>query len=155
MKPLKKIFAAAIAVTFIGMTTNANAQKAEWKELKEFHEVMSETFHPSQEGNFAPIKARIGEMVQKAEALKSSTIPADYNNKKVKKAVAQLVKDSKTLQAKIASGASDEEIKTSLSQLHDVFHKIVGLCSPSGDEHGHEKHDEHGEGKGHSEHHNE
>lgn len=154
MKTLKFLFLAICAMTTIGWNSNALAQKAEWKELKDFHGVMSQTFHPSEEGNLAPIKARIGEFVQKAEALKASTIPADYNNKKVKKAVAQLVKDSKALQAKITAGASDEEIKTSLSKLHDVFHKIVGLCSDSGESHDHEGHEKH-EGKGHSEHHNE
>ena len=141
---------ALIALT-ISLGTAAYAQDAlkNWKEMKDFHQVMSQTFHPSEEGNLQPIKTRIGEMVQKAEALKASKVPAELDNKKVRKHINKLVVDSKKLQAKIAAGASDEEITKALSALHDVFHKIVGLCSET-EEHGnegHEGHDhEHGEG---------
>jgi hypothetical protein len=141
---------ALIALT-ISLGTAAYAQDAlkNWKEMKDFHQVMSQTFHPSEEGNLQPIKTRIGEMAQKAEALKASKVPAELDNKKVRKHINKLVVDSKKLQAKIAAGASDEEITKALSALHDVFHKIVGLCSETED-HGHEGNEghnhEHGEG---------
>lgn len=140
----------AIAAAFIASTV-AFGQSAmqNWTELKDFHKVMSQTFHPSEEGNLEPIKTRIGEMVQKADALKASKVPADFNNKKVKKAINQLAKDSKALDAKIKAGATDAVITKSLSDLHDVFHKIVGLCSETED-HGHDH--EHGEGEGQHKH---
>ena len=40
------------------------------------------------------------------------------------------------LAKKIKNKASDEVIKTQLTTLHDVFHKIVGLCSTK-EEHEH------------------
>ena len=131
---MKTLNIATLSICFMliaAMTTKASAQSKfdAWPQLKEFHKVMSQTFHPVEEGNFEPIKTRIGEMVEKANALVSNPIPAEFNNKKVKKACAKLAKDSKKLQAKITAGATDEEIKTSLSALHDVFHTIVGLCS--------------------------
>lgn len=119
----------------------------EWAELVAFHKVMSQTFHPSEEGNLEPIKTRIGELVEKAKALQTSKIPDDFNNKKVKKAVTQLYKDSKALQKKIGAGASDADIKAALAGLHDVFHKIVGLCSENEDHdhnEGEHKHQEEG-----------
>lgn len=133
---------------FAAMANQAAAQnKQEWPELKEFHKVMAQTFHPSEEGNLEPIKTRIGEMVEKAKTLQSSKFPADYDNEKMKKAVDQLVADSEKLQADIKGGASDKKITKSLSGLHDVFHQIVGLCSATEDhEHGHE----HKEGEGHN-----
>ena len=33
-------------------------QKAKWKELEAFHEVMSKTFHPAEEGKLEPIRTR-------------------------------------------------------------------------------------------------
>lgn len=128
----------------IGNSTYAQAKLTDWAELVAFHKVMSQTFHPSEEGNLEPIKTRIGEMVEKAKALQASTPPADFKNKKVKKAVATLVKDSKALEAKIKAGATDEEIKTALTALHDTFHQIVGLCSENT-----EKDHEHKEGAEH------
>ena len=124
-------------IAAISNTGNAQSNLSSWTALTDFHKVMSQTFHPSEEGNLEPIKTRIGEMVEKAEALKSSEIPADFNTKKVKKAVKKLVTDSKKLQSSIKAGASDEQIKASLSSLHDVFHQIVGLCSAN-EEHDHD-----------------
>lgn len=142
----------SLLFVLVAGTSFSQSKLSDWKELTAFHKVMSQTFHPSEEGNLEPIKTRIDEMVTAADALKASAIPADYNNKKVKKAVAKLVKDSKTLKKTIASGATDETIKADLAKLHDVFHEIVGLCSAN-DEHHHgegngEEH-HHGEGEGH------
>ncbi len=41
----------------------------DWPALKDFHKVMSQTFHPSEEGNLQPIKERSGEMTQKADSI--------------------------------------------------------------------------------------
>lgn len=132
---------------FAALANQAAAQSKlqDWAELKEFHKVMAQTFHPSEEGNLEPIKTRIGEMVEKAKTLQASKFPADFDNEKIRKAVNQLVTDSQKLQVAIKKGASDKKITKSLSGLHDVFHQIVGLCS----ENEHHDHD-HKEGEGHS-----
>jgi superoxide dismutase len=104
----------------------------DWPELKSFHKVMAQTFHPSEEGNLEPIKTRIGELVEKANILAKSNIPQEFKSKKIIQALNQLVSDSKKLQKTIQSGASDEKIKKDLSKLHDVFHQIIGLCSNEG-----------------------
>lgn len=140
----KIIYTAIIALS----TTFAIAQnKAEWKELKDFHTVMSQTFHPAEEGNLKPIRERSAEMVKAAEAWKKSAIPADYKNvKDIQETLNKLVDGSKNLDKQIKAKASDEEIKKSITALHDVFHTIVGLCRPGHDDHkghGHDEHDGH------------
>lgn len=100
-----------------------------WPQLKEFHKVMSETFHPSEEGNLQPIKERSGEMFQKADALSRAAIPAEFNKKEVTAAIRKLATDSKKLDEMVKSKKSDKEITVALTNLHDVFHQIVGLCS--------------------------
>jgi len=124
---LKSIFSVALLFLVIGIS---NAQtKLEWKELSEFHTVMSQTFHPAEEGNFKPIRERSAEMIEKAAAWQKSAIPADYKSvKKIKKNLALLVKGTKALDKNIKSGSSDEKILTDLTALHDVFHNVVGLC---------------------------
>lgn len=101
----------------------------DWQALKDFHKVMSQTFHPSEEGNLQPIKERSGEMVQKAELLAKSIIPAEFNSKEVVAAVKKLETDSKKLDKLVKSKKSDKELTEALSKLHDVFHEIIGLCS--------------------------
>lgn len=101
----------------------------EWPALKDFHKVMSETFHPSEEGNLQPIKTRSGEMVLKADLVSKSIIPAEFNKKEVVAAIQKLKLDSKKLDKLVKGKKSDKEISEALTKLHDVFHEIIGLCS--------------------------
>lgn len=107
-----------------------------WPELKAFHGVMSQTFHPSEEGNLEPIRTRIDEFKTRAEALADSKIPDNLNNEKVKTAVADLKSGAAALKKQIDARANDETVKKAIADLHDVFHKIVGLCMhPETDKH--------------------
>jgi hypothetical protein len=111
----------------LGMQTTKAQSLDKWTELKEFHEVMASTFHPSEEGNYKPIRARSAEMAEKAQKLADSKIPKEFDNADVKKAVAKLAADSKSLDEKNKAGISNEELGKLLSALHDTFHQIVGL----------------------------
>ncbi|HMQ46035.1 MAG TPA: hypothetical protein PKA00_01295 [Saprospiraceae bacterium] len=127
----KKIFLLSFAFLagMSGQGLSAQSIFDQWMELKNFHGVMSQTFHPSEEGDLAPIKNRSGEMAEKAKVLAKSAIPATFQTTAIKAAVKQLKKDSKSLHKLIQGGKStDEQITTALNDLHDVFHQIVGLC---------------------------
>lgn len=132
MKNFKILF--AIITLFLVSTISAQT-KTDWKEKTEFHKVMSQTFHPAEEGNYAPIRSRVDEMVTKAIAFQKSEIPTDINNKKgVKKSLKKLVKQTKAFSKKVKSGASDADLKGDFEALHDIFHEVVGMCSAE-DEH--------------------
>lgn len=134
---MKKIVVMLLAMVVVSITAIAQSVN-DWAELKQFHGVMSQTFHPAEEGNLKPIKERSAEMLEKARALNKSKVPASFDKPEVKAAVADLEKGAEALHKLIQSGkATDVEIKAKLSALHDVFHKIVGLCNKK-DEHGHE-----------------
>lgn len=109
-----------------------------WTELKEFHKVMAQTFHPMEEGNYKPIRERSGEMFEKARLLAESKVPAEFNKPEMLKAIQELASGSRMLNAMVENKATDAEINKSLTALHDTFHKIVGMCQP-GDKH--EQHD--------------
>jgi superoxide dismutase len=101
----------------------------EWQALKDFHRVMAQTFHPSEEGDLEPIKKRSAEMMEKAEVLAKSDIPAEFDRKEVKIATKKLASDSKKLHQLIQNKGTDEAISKTLSDLHDTFHTIIGLCT--------------------------
>jgi hypothetical protein len=126
---MKKI--SFLIVLFIAVAASkANAQDifTAWPALGDFHGVMAATFHPSEKGNFDPVKQRSGEMVDKAALLTKSAIPAQYNKPEIKTAVAELNKRTTELNGLIMKNAKDEKINKSIIQVHDAFHKIVGLC---------------------------
>lgn len=123
----------AVAVLFFVASIVTAQEKVEWKEMSDFHKVMSQTFHPVEEGNYQPIRERSAEMAEKATAWQKAAIPADFTNVKgIKKNLKKLVKNSTNLDKKIKAGCTDNEILADLIALHDIFHNIVGLCT---DEH--------------------
>ena len=126
MKHLKTF----LALTFIFVANSISAQSTfdKWPAIKEFHEVMSQTFHPVEEGDFAPIKARSEEMMKKA-ALLQTDIPKEFKTDSILASVGKLEKNSKELHEIVTSGATNDVILKSITELHDIFHEIVGLCS--------------------------
>ena len=124
-----------LSILFLGLfivlaSSNIFAEE-KWPELEAFHKIMSNTYHPAEEGNFEPIKTRIGEMVEAAGKMNSNPIPAEYNKQNIIDAAKKLEADSKALEEKIKANATNEEIFKELNVLHDTFHTIVGLCNPN------------------------
>lgn len=118
-------------VLFVMTITGVKAQSTfdKWPAIKEFHGVMSQTFHPAEEGNLEPIKTRSEELMNKAAALLKSDIPAEFKTPAVLASAEKLQIKSKALHKLVQAKGADADILKSLTELHDVFHEIVGLCS--------------------------
>jgi len=120
----------ALAADFQLAATTASADDGgKWNELSAFHDVMSATFHPMEEGDFKPIRSRAPEMAAKARQWADSTPPGLFDKPEIKTNVAKLAQESKALAALVAKKANDAQIKESLTALHDRFHEIAGLCN--------------------------
>lgn len=118
-----------LAADFLPAATTASAADSDkWAELSIFHDVMSQTFHPMEEGELKPIRSRAGEMAQKARRWADSKPPKVYDKPEIKANLAKLADESKALAALVGAKASDTQIKESLTALHDHFHAIIGLC---------------------------
>ena len=118
-----------LTLLFVGNTVTAQSTFDKWSSLKEFHEVMSQTFHPAEEGNFAPIKARSEEMMSKAAMLLKTEIPQEFRTNSILASAERLQLKSKALHKLVLSNAPDAAILKSSTDLHETFHEIVGLCS--------------------------
>src|SRR5436190_12100701 len=86
MKTFAAIFFMAVIAATVSAQTATNGQTASkssstenWKELKAFHMVMAQTFHPMEEGDYKPIRQRSAELFEKARLLAESNIPAEFN----------------------------------------------------------------------------
>ncbi|CAN5487766.1 hypothetical protein BH11BAC1_BH11BAC1_13590 [soil metagenome] len=145
---MKKTFAiitliSAFAVTGATSQTPITAQ-AQWAEKNEFHKVMAQTFHPSEEGNYEPIRSRIGEMYDKAVAWMNSTPPKEFDKPEVKSTLKEMTGEIIAIKAMIENKATNEELKPKMEALHETFHKIVGMCAK--DDHAEESHEGHNHG---------
>ena len=125
---MKKQFILCIALVALAFTTKAQSTFDTWPELKDFHNIMSATFHPAEEGNLKPIKAQSADLAAKANKLQTSLMPAEFNKPAIKTSVKKLAAESKALDVLIKKKAKDAVILKSLTALHDRFHEIVGLC---------------------------
>jgi hypothetical protein len=127
MKHLKAFLVLALIVVANSVSAQSTFEK--WPAIKEFHEVMSQTFHPAEEGNLVPIKARSEEMMNKAAMLLKSDIPVEFRTDAILVSAERLQIKSKALHKLVMSNGSDAAIVKSITDLHDTFHEIVGLCS--------------------------
>jgi hypothetical protein len=138
---MKKIIALSVALmvtaTFAFSQDKAAAQ---WPELKAFHEVMSQTFHPAEKGDLKPIRARAGEMLEKAQALQKSKRPAGFTNEQANTAMDQLVQRVTSLKGLVDKNADDAIVLKILTGAHQSFHELIG--EKEGEEHS-EHHDAH------------
>jgi len=126
---MKKIISLVLVFMALIIAQNGLAQqKAPWPEKDAFHDIMSKTFHPAEEGKMEPIKTRSGEMLEKAIAWKNSTAPVGYDKSLVEKNLSNLVKGAKKVKKLVQKNASDADLKEQLTELHTVFHEITEKC---------------------------
>ena len=108
---------------------NASAQeKNNWKEQEAFHGIMSKTFHPTEEGNFKPLKEKSDSLVIIAKQWKTAKIPAGYKPKETAESIAKLLKQCETVNAAVRSNKDDKTLGALMFEAHETFHYIVGEC---------------------------
>jgi len=105
----------------------AASQRAdEWPEMESFHMVMAEAYHPYKDSaNFEPIKSLAENLAKESAAWASATLPTGMDNKEIKAKLEKLKTDCRALADQIKGGATDEQIGTSLTSLHEQFHDIM------------------------------
>lgn len=134
---MKKIKLLVLAIVALVGTSFAQTKSAPWAELKAFHQLMSTTFHPSEEGNLKPLREKSEDLVNAAKKWKEAEIPADYKPKETKETLETLYKQTVAINEKVKANATDTELKTMIAEAHDTFHKVVGECKKVEEHEGH------------------
>lgn len=117
-----------LIVLFLLFVAQISFAQQDWAELDAFHKVMSQTFHPAEDGNMQPIMTRSAELAMSAKTLMKSKVPADLQSKGLKTSMKNLVKQTANLNKMVKKGKPEAEIKTSLFAVHETFHEIMGQC---------------------------
>lgn len=128
-KVIKASIALMLTAFVLSASTSVAAQTSDnWAELDAYHTVISQTFHPAEEGKLEPIRKRAGELAGKAKQWLESKPPKVYDTADIKVLLVKLNAESKALADAVAKNASDEQVKKDLTALHDRFHEIIGAC---------------------------
>ncbi len=106
----------------------ANAQKEGWKEMHSFHDVMSATFHPSEENDLQPLRNNAATLLEKAKAWKNSEVPAGYNSEMTQSILKKLVAECEAINGAVKKNKPDAELKSIIAKAHDTFHEIMEKC---------------------------
>lgn len=128
MKYIKSLL--AIVAFFTISSVSAQSITEKWKQLNDYHELLSKTFHPAEDGNFDPIKNSSEDLVVKAEALDLKTMPQELRTSQLDETIAVLKKQTKMVNDLVQKKAPNAEIMRAFQNLHDVFHRIVEICQP-------------------------
>lgn len=115
-------------------------EKKGWAEMKTFHHFMSTTFHPAENGDFAPLRAKADSLYLSAVSWQLSPIPANFKEKETKDALTKLVGETKAIAAAVKANTADAELLKMITEAHETFHKVMGECR---------KEEEHKEGDDH------
>jgi hypothetical protein len=101
--------------------------------------IMAESFHPYKDSsNIEPAKLNAAEMASVAEKWASQPLPEKVNNDDVKATLEQLKTGTAAFVQTVQSGDSTQ-IGNSLTELHDIFHKLQEAWYTKGsEEHSHE-----------------
>ncbi|MFT3909220.1 MAG: hypothetical protein QM737_07305 [Ferruginibacter sp.] len=135
---MKKIKLAVLALILFAGTSFGQGKSAGWAEQKAFHSFMAATFHPAEDGDLKPLKAKADSLAAAARLWAASPIPADYKPAETHTALKKLVEQCANISAKVKANASDADLTKLISEAHDTFHKIAGECKKPAD--GHEGH---------------
>ena len=103
-------------------------EKSDWKEMSNFHTLMSTSFHPSEEGNLKPVKAKSDSLLMAAKLWKASRVPAGYKHKETSETLVKLVKQLSELNTAVKAGKNDAALKGMIKEAHEIFHDIVEKC---------------------------
>ena len=126
MKKIAMLLFASVMFAGVGFAQTEKA--AVWPEMKAFHKLMSETFHPTEEGNFAPLKEKVADLYRASKVWSASAVPANFKPEETKATLDKLMKQCHEIWVQVDAKASDEKLKTLITEAHDTFHKIVGEC---------------------------
>ena len=124
----KLVYSLIIILAILPFRGLTQKTKSSWPELTSFHTLMAATFHPTEDGNFKPLRQKADSLFMAAKRWQASTIPADYNKEKTISTLNKLVSQCGGINAAVKATAADAKLKKMISSAHETFHTIVEKC---------------------------
>ena len=126
---MKVKIVSVIIFLFIATSITAQTNFDKWAAVNELQVIVTQTFHPAEEGNLEPLKSRSEELMNKANDLLQLDIPEEFRTKEILTLSENLLAKTKTLHASVIAKAFDEELLKAITEVHTVLHQIIGLCT--------------------------
>lgn len=121
---LQLAFAFILSVPFVVIAQ----EKSNWKEMEIFHSLMSATFHPSEEGNLKPLKAKSDSLLLAAKSWKAAKVPAGFKPLETTETLTKLVKQCALVSASVKAKKDEVTLKAQIKEAHEIFHTVAEKC---------------------------
>ncbi len=131
---MKKVVILMCAL-FCSLASFSQPKFENWPEMRTFRNILSETFHPAEEGDMTPIKTRSHELFANAKLVNVSPIPEANDNEEMRTYLKRLQKETDKLNAIIVRQEQSSTIMKQFAQVHDTFHEIAGMYKETGKKH--------------------
>lgn len=125
---MKSIFTAILLIAVGPLACFSQKEKPSWPEMKTFHSYMASSFHPAEEGNLAPLKAKADSLYIAATQWSETAIPSNFKPVETKAELTKLVAQCTIVKDAVAAKKDDKELTRLITEAHEIFHKIVGEC---------------------------
>ena len=121
----------AVAALFFAANTMSALSSTldKWAAMKTFHEVMGRVYHPVEQGNLEPLKNFAETLDNKAKELTTKEVPAEFKTKQLMATVKKLQEQTALVNKLVKISAPDADLKKAITDAHDTFHEIVGMCT--------------------------
>lgn len=126
MKQLSLMMMGVLFMTAISFAQTS--KKLEWKEMKDFHEIMSAVYHPTEEGNFTPLKEKAIDLFKAAKLWRDSKIPSGLMVEPTLATLNKILRKCREIADAVQINAPTSDLKVKITEAHDLFHKMVGEC---------------------------
>lgn len=125
-----KLLKLLIAIVFFMAIHTISAQSVteKWKQLGNFHELLSKTFKPSEDGDFTQIKLFSQDLVTKVVALDINSTPQDLKSTNLEDLLIKLKKQTNLVNELVKAKAPNVEIMRAFENVHDIYNRVVYLC---------------------------
>lgn len=108
-------------------------KKAAWPEMKTFHSFMAATFHPAEDGNLNPLRAKADSLYIVAKLWQASSIPSTFKPVETTAALKKLASQCAGIKKSVDAKANDKDLTERITAAHDTFHTLAGECRKADD----------------------
>jgi len=114
--------------TALVISLSSTGQSGTWKEMNDFHDMVSKVLHPVESGNLQPLKNNSNDLLDKARKWQNAPAPGAYQYPQLKTDLEKLVADCTNLNEAVKAKKSNKEIKQLAMQTHNHFHVILSAA---------------------------
>ncbi|MFZ1704923.1 MAG: superoxide dismutase [Saprospiraceae bacterium] len=103
--------------------------KSSWSAYKEFNNLYNQMTLPAKSGDFTLLKLKSGELLEKAEKLAKSNVPASFQNMDIKKVLNNIVSSVKSVQKSVTKKPKTEVIQSKLNELQEAYSELQNILT--------------------------